>query len=159
MIEQAENAARDPRARHKLEALHASTHQWAGHVHHMISAAKEANLPWSQTAERLIDAARTGQDLQAQVRSIHMHAVCMCDPHVINHVTIDHMTVMCGFIMHMTITCPYHMLCTCIRMCMQLKHVSTQTDRMMDVASTAIEAVETEEATGSGSSLDEHVQV
>ena len=70
VIGHAEEVARDPlRSRQPLEDLQLSSHQWAGHVSQLIEATQKANYPWSKTAERLVSAAKTGEGLEAQVRS------------------------------------------------------------------------------------------
>lgn len=67
VIEQAEEVAKDPQQREKLNELHATTHQWAGHVRQLIDATQDANLPWSVTAEKLVIAAKSGEALETQV--------------------------------------------------------------------------------------------
>lgn len=69
MIEQAEEVAKNPHQRNKLDDLEATSHQWAGHVKQLIDATQQANLPWSKTAENLQKAAKSeDEDLQIQVR-------------------------------------------------------------------------------------------
>ena len=67
VIEQAEKVANDPQQREKLDELHATTLQWAGHVRQLIDATQDANLPWSMTAKQLVVAAKSGEALEAQV--------------------------------------------------------------------------------------------
>ena len=72
MIEQAEEVARDPQQRQKLDDLEATSHKWAGHVKQLIDATQQANLPWSKTAENLQKAAMTDVGLQSQVSNSYV---------------------------------------------------------------------------------------
>lgn len=61
-------ATSNPQQRNKMSELDDATHQWAGQVRQLIDATQQANLPWSKTAEKLVDAAKTGVGVQAQVK-------------------------------------------------------------------------------------------
>ena len=76
MIDQAEEVARDPQQRHKLQDLETTSHQWAGHVKQLIDATQQANLPWSKTAERLKTAAKSEVGFQTQVKLLQYYLVC-----------------------------------------------------------------------------------
>ena len=136
VIDHAEEVARDPTASRRLGDLQFSSHQWAGHVSQLIEATQKANYPWSKTAERLVSAAKRGEGLEAQVggHTLKYRAHTLTYTHT--HTIIQSMhTHTCNFV-------PY---------CLQKKHVSTQTSKMVDVAMVTVAAAETEEAIGAGS--------
>lgn len=70
LLRQARVASRSKkggRDRQPWEDFRATSHRWAGNVRDLINAMQQANLPWSHTAEQLVNAAETGQHLEAQV--------------------------------------------------------------------------------------------
>lgn len=75
MIEQAEEVARDPHQKRKLQELETTSHQWAGHVKQLIDATQQANLPWSKTAERLKTAAKSKVGLETQVQKLSKYKI------------------------------------------------------------------------------------
>lgn len=55
------------------EEFRATTQKWAGHVRDLIEATQEANLPWSQSAKKLVVAAENGESLEVQVLKMKQH--------------------------------------------------------------------------------------
>ena len=42
-------------------------HQWTGHVRTLLDASQRANMPWSNTARRLVTSAKERSDLDTEV--------------------------------------------------------------------------------------------
>lgn len=77
ILSQADLVSRNPQLRQPREEFQASTHQWAGNVRDLINAMQQANLPWSRRADQLLEAARTGQGLESQVREVAPKGFCL----------------------------------------------------------------------------------
>ena len=48
--------------------LDSLSQQWAGHVRTLIEASQKANMPWSQSARRLVKSAKSRKGLDKEVK-------------------------------------------------------------------------------------------